>query len=116
MKGIIVNIYKTDHDCTNGGLSSKSTQALLVGEDVPEIFEDDGRLPVFVFTERNMFGRIYVYAQPILTAQQRSLVGPMFGGNFLYSSDSRFRERVNEYPVPIHDRFETKELNERLSR
>lgn len=30
----------------------------------------------------------------------------MFGGNFVYSSDSRFRELYGHNPVPIHDRFE----------
>ena len=116
MKGIIVNIYKPDYDSTNKGVSSKATQAYLVGEGVPEIFDVGDDKPVFVLIERNLFGRVVVHAQPIGKPQDRNAVGPMFGGNFLYSSDSRFRDRVNEYPIPIHDRFETKEQYEALSR
>lgn len=37
----------------------------------------------------------------------------MFGGNFIYTSDSRFPA---EYPIPLHDRTETWEMNERMSR
>ena len=40
-------------------------------------------------------------------------VGPMFGGNFVYTSDSRF---PSDYPIPIHDRFETQEQYDQLSR
>jgi hypothetical protein len=29
----------------------------------------------------------------------------MFGGNFIYTSDSRVRE-ICAYPIPIHDRCE----------
>lgn len=48
----------------------------------------------------------YYHAEPI--DQPSGMVGPMFGGNFCYSSDSRFRE-ICQYPIPIHDRFETVE-------
>jgi hypothetical protein len=40
-------------------------------------------------------------------------VGPMFSGNFAYTSDSRFPAN---YPLPIHDRYETAEEYDRLSR
>ena len=36
----------------------------------------------------------------------------MFGGNFVYTSDSRF---PSDYPIPIHDRFETQEQYDQLS-
>jgi hypothetical protein len=28
------------------------------------------------------------------------------GGNFIWSSDSRFRQEVSERPIPVHDRIE----------
>lgn len=31
---------------------------------------------------------------------------PMFGGNFAFSGDSRFRELISESPIKIFDRFE----------
>lgn len=45
--------------------------------------------------------------------QPGNAVGPMFGGNFVYSSDSRF---PFDYPLGIHDRFESQEAYETLSR
>ena len=30
----------------------------------------------------------------------------MFGGAFVWSCDSRFRENFGEYPIPLHDRYE----------
>lgn len=31
---------------------------------------------------------------------------PMFGGNFVWSSDSRFRRQYGDQPIKVHDRFE----------
>lgn len=41
-----------------------------------------------------------------------NLLGPMFGGQFIYSSDSRF---PSDQPIHIHDRFETQAQYDRLS-
>lgn len=43
--------------------------------------------------------------------QPKGLVGPMFGGNLAYSSDSRCRKVYF-----IHDRFETQQQYDTLSR
>lgn len=43
--------------------------------------------------------------------QKEGLIGPMAGGNLAYSSDSRCKRIYH-----IHDRFETPEVNEILSR
>jgi len=40
----------------------------------------------------------------------------MMGGCFVYSCDLRFRELVNEYPVPLHDRQEPQKEYDMLSR
>ena len=60
------------------------------------------------FTDRVV---VYVHAEPVDKPEGK--VGPMFGGNFIYTSDSRF---PNDYPIPVHDRFETPEQAEILSR
>lgn len=50
-------------------------------------------------------------------------VGPMIGGSYAGTSDSRFREmcgKLSGHPwhgaVAVHDRYESRELYERLSR
>lgn len=30
----------------------------------------------------------------------------MYSGNFVYTTDSRFRSKINAYPISIHDRFD----------
>jgi hypothetical protein len=30
----------------------------------------------------------------------------MMGGQFVYSTDSRFRSAYGDYPIPVHDRYE----------
>ena len=43
-------------------------------------------------------------------------LGPMAGGNYVIAPGSRYREVTGvRYPIPVHDRFESKELNEVLS-
>lgn len=40
-----------------------------------------------------------------------NLIGPMFGGTFVYASDSRFPATGNvKSPIPVHDRWESDEL------
>jgi len=48
-----------------------------------------------------------VHAEP-LEAPPLGGVGWMFGGNFIYSCDSRFQALCG-YPIPVHDRCETVE-------
>lgn len=45
--------------------------------------------------------------------EKHEMVGPMFSGNFAYTSDSRFPAN---YPLPIHDRYETVRDYDMLSR
>lgn len=101
MKGMHVSILKAADmsDCTNHGITSKATSALLVGEGVPEIFEADENQPVLVLDTK--YFRDCIRAVPAV--QPTDKAGPMFGGNFIFSSDSRFPSR---YPIPVHDRFE----------
>ena len=49
----------------------------------------------------------HFFAEPL--EKPKNVVGPMFGGNFCYTSDSRLYRFGGDYhlPIPIHDRFET---------
>jgi hypothetical protein len=113
VKGLIIDLYRPadGSDCTNGGISSRYTEALVIGPGIPPIFGASGR-PV-VRLEQNRGGG---------TARLVPLEKPgawyMFGGCFGYTSDSRFSEAVRaiygrtvhraEYygAVPLHDRTE----------
>lgn len=108
MKGFSVCVYKSARfgDCSLGGISSKFPELILLptestrkqGIIVPELFEahDNG---------------IFLYYRPefkdLIAAPENYLDKEhywyMFGGNFLWSSDSRFPAK---FPIKIHDRRE----------
>lgn len=131
-KGMIVEIYKPadGSDCTNGGVTSKAKAAIVVGDvlDVPRrhwsepsrvigkvspVSEDPGGIPVLRIEKRRMLGSCtgcgdnasgeyfwHVVAVPVDPPEG---VRPAFGGNFIWTCDSRFRQELSEYPIPVHD-------------
>lgn len=104
-KGMLVDIYRDGGpDCTNNGLSSRHDTVLLIGEGVPEIFEAKDGDAVVELVRWSPCGKEVVHVRPAGALNKDRHF--MFGGNFIYSSDSRF---PNQYPIPIHDRFETEE-------
>ena len=116
MKGLIVGVLtdKEIGDCTNGGISSKVNHAVLTGDGIPEIFEPREDMPEFKLVKRNIYGRIYIHCEPIKPVNPHN-IGYMAGGNFAYSSDSRFHN-ICDYPISIHDRQETQQAYDALTR
>lgn len=106
-KGMLVNVYATKDgsDCTNGGITSYHKQLIMVGKGIPEIFKAkaDGSNCI-EYVEREMFGKECNICVPLNQPELKKMNGPMFGGNFVYTSDSRF---PHNNPVPVHDRFES---------
>ena len=115
-KGLLVFVYKRDGlDCSANGISSCNKTLILTSvEDL------DGGVemiaPVFTGCQwdsvkiiENVPGH---YCAVPITPTPKGMVGPMFGGNFIYSSDSRF---PFPYPIPIHDRYETQKCYNTLS-
>jgi len=107
LKGLSVTVYRFTQDCTNGGITAKKDSLILVGEGVAEVFEVGEDEIYLKLVKRNLFGSEYIHAEPV--GQTKNDVGYMMGGNFIYSSDSRFRE-INAYPIPVHDRSESQAL------
>jgi hypothetical protein len=113
MKGLHVSIYKDSMgDSSNNGISSRHEDVILVGEGIPEIFEASEDCPAVKLVKRYIGGREYVHAEPVEWGREDVIKG-IFGGTFIYSSDSRF---PSDYPIPLHDRQETQEIYDRLSR
>lgn len=88
-------------DCTLGGVSSKHARFILtgLGKD-SEIFEPDAENPELRLVKKAYSFGTHYYAVPADKPD-----GGMFGGNYIDTSDSRFKA-VCGYPIPIHDRFE----------
>lgn len=116
-------------DCTNGGVSAKFNYLYLcrdyvTEDDVYEYCEAHNCLDEverFVQTEtRTLFGgKIYKNIKLVFEGRRkiRNMLGGMSGGNLLYTSDSRWKEITGcDYPLSIHDRYETQEQYDMLSR
>jgi hypothetical protein len=114
MKGMYLSVYRNAQlgDNSNGGVSGKVTRIILIGEGIPEIFEAGPDDVVLKLVRRDFHDGPYFHAEPV--DQPKEMAGPMFGGSFCYTSDSRI-SRITKYPIPIHDRFETWELYNALS-
>ena len=112
-KGMRLSVYRSGSCCTNGP-SATERSITLIGEGVPEIFEPTEDAPAMFLT------RTHDRFPPIIVPEASP--PPMqysAGGNFAWSSDSRFRELVMELtggthdgPIAIHDRNESKMTNE----
>jgi hypothetical protein len=107
MSGLLVFTYRHDGgDCTNGGLSSKHDQFVLTwGETGP--FEPDAKTPELVLV-KGPYNSLRAVPRKLVESKQ----WVMFGGNFVYTSDSRF---PSDQPIKIFDRVETEEQSRELS-
>jgi hypothetical protein len=117
-KGLHVSVYRTADlgDCTNGGLTARHNSVVVLGTN--EVPINDG---VFTMTDpaatlvltRGPVGQMVAVPLALVTdGLPPNHVGPMFGGNFIYTSDSRFPART---PIPVFDRIETAEQYRALS-
>jgi len=92
-------------DCTNNGLTSVGDNFELYFDDVPVVYSNDNLDSVpddsLVLIKRNLFGKPAWYAKP--ASLVKSNTHSMMGGNFVYTSDSRF---PGDAPIPVHDRVE----------
>ncbi len=112
-RGMLVSVYSDGSDCTNGGMTSNHKRFVLIGMEGP--FQSDEKTPALKLVKRFIGGREYLHAEPVDEKNiPENMVGPMFGGNFIFTSDTRFWE-VSRQPIPVHDRYETTQENERLS-
>lgn len=106
LRGLWVDVFRcaTGVDYTNGGPTSTRKSVFLVGiPDGTELADDVDARDVFRIVHRTISGRQYVHAEPAVPSGGRR----MFGGNFLWTHDSRFRRTVCENPIQVHDREET---------
>ena len=105
MKGLLCNILqsKNSPNCSNHGISARYDKVILVDAQGP--FEPNENTPAVRLGNNNR-------AYPLNEEGNENTVGPMFGGCFIWSSDSRF---PSNQPIPLHDRWETQEQYNILS-
>lgn len=104
IKAIGANVFKTERysDCSNSGISSRYDEILIECEDGYITLDTDDLPENFCeIKTREVFGKQYTRLVPHYLVNSGKW--SMMGGNFAYSSDSRF---PFDYPLPIHDRVE----------
>jgi hypothetical protein len=115
MKGMMAYIYRDSmSDSSNNGISSRYDKVVVVDSELPEIFEPTEDMPAVKLVRRVIGGDRYIHAEPLSWRESDDIKG-MFGGCYIMTSDSRFR-KVCQYPIPLHDRGESQEMYDRLSR
>jgi hypothetical protein len=104
LSGLTANIYRSDYDSPTNKMYGK-TNVTIIDKEVPEIFKpNESRPAVRLIRRKFRFGSDeyeYIHAVPYNQSDSEG----MFGGTFIYSSDSRF---PSKYPIPLHDRVEMK--------
>lgn len=118
LTGLLASIYKDrGKSYSNGGISERYDEVLVVGDGIEGPFKERPGLPVvqIVPGHRDGFRAIPVLGWEGAAIVRGQTVGPMFGGCFIHTSDSRFAS-VFGGPVPLHDRYETPAEYESLSR
>ena len=111
--GMIVSVYRDasdSYDCTAGGMTNSKTgvsQLCIINIDGPFTPTDDQPAAMI---EAGPLGSVRIVPA---TPRWERAGSRMFGGNFAYTSDSRFGSAVKEItgaecagPVAIHDRYE----------
>lgn len=122
-KGLTADIFKSTtrdgvpQDHSNGGISSRCREVTVMDLPGGEVFDVTPERPAVRLVQRIIYGKPYVHAEPI--DQPKGVLGPMFGGCYIATCDSRFRQEATRLgcpgAVPLHDRFESRELYQALS-
>jgi len=119
LRGLSCNVYRAVDfpDCTADGITGKVKCILLVDDSIRAPFKVAENEIYLVLVRRQfpLSGKgEYIHAEPRMNGKNiNGLDYGMFGGNFIYTSDSRF---PSNYPIPVHDRFENQETYNALSR
>ena len=119
-KGLTADVYRNGFDCTNNGVTAQAKDVLVLGSydarRIPSVGTTPKFTPMDQVFDAHPNRRAVAIIKDMCCGQERIRAVPvgvdgqpvtygMFGGNFIYTSDSRLRE-VAAYPIPVHDRFE----------
>lgn len=109
LKGYYVRIFTNNlFGSAKNIVSNGNDSAILVTDgktgDSSTVMSNE---PYLLLKKMEFRGRTSIYAEPVNYGHENKW--KMFGGAFVYSSDSRFSNDISQYPVPLHDRVEYKD-------
>ena len=101
MNYLTVDVYRSAGiDCTNNGVTSETSQTFVVPCLHGPIGADQVEEREYVILAPGVAGdRMHMKPEGVSGHC-------MFGGNFVYTSDSRFIELYGNRPIHVHDRIE----------
>lgn len=108
--GLLAYVYRTGRisDCSNGGISASFHEVTIVNVEGP--CDPSPAAPAVKLVPGAFVGTALI----VPCNKPEGRIGPMMGGAYVATSDSRFSnavERLTGHPfygaVPFHDRFET---------
>lgn len=115
MKAISVGIFEDKRigNCSNNGISERF-DSILIEHERGWIDVDEKNPPenFCVIVRRELWGEEHDYVRPYREANG---VGWMYGGCIVDSSDGRWGE-LTTHPLRLHDRTESQEMYDLLSR
>ena len=116
MKALPVYIYKhRGEDFSNGGISSKYNEILILCEDgFVDVDTDNPPENLCEIVKRELWGEEHWYVKPVAEVKSGN-VGYMSGGCVVNSCDSRWSRLSKSRALPLHDRQETQEQYNVLS-
>lgn len=98
------------YDCSNGGITSNHRSLTLYSGDRDECYQqakEENRLHEALWlNKRILWNEPHYYAEPMEKVEGKWY---MFGGNFVYSCDTRFANMCEDRQhrhLPVHDRYE----------
>lgn len=109
--GLRAQIYRGSlGDCSNGGISGRVNEVTIINVEGP--FDPTPEAPAVRLVRGNIWGSVKIVVEDD-DSRGPERVGPMFGGTFVATSDSRFADAVDKLigtrggAVALHDRYET---------
>lgn len=104
MRGILGFIYKTEGmDCTKNGFSSKDYKCHVFAEGMEGNYSEAECADVdYLVIVKGPMNTLRAVPKSLLDSN----TWVQFGGNFVFSSDSRFAKLNNGSPIKIFDRVE----------
>lgn len=107
LKGYRVRIFRSDISTSSANILNSENSAILVTDgksgDSSTVLASEPHLKLI---KRDIFGKTVLSAEPVNYGHESK--SKMFGGSFIWSTDSRFRNDVSENPIALHDRVEYK--------
>lgn len=112
LKKVAVYPYRcaNSDDCSCNGVTARNNRMWLfvdcTEEEAIKWCEEnhaDPKEQLIVIRREFPVGKESDYAVPLVYPKGKWI---MFGGNFVYTSDSRFSEYCGDRPLPVHDRIE----------